>query len=103
MKNAEQFSTGINITFGLDNCAILNIKNSVYSTTNILPEIPKLDDDANKGDQYLSIMQEANFLHVEVKLKMQKEYISKLRKIINSYIPANAIMTAVCTFDMPIL
>eukprot|EP00957_Ditylum_brightwellii_P034467 2614130-Ditylum_brightwellii.AAC.1 len=61
MKLVEQFSNGINMSFGLDKCAVLIFKNCCYSTTNILPEIPKLDEDSNQGYQYLSIMEGADF------------------------------------------
>eukprot|EP00957_Ditylum_brightwellii_P040468 3062814-Ditylum_brightwellii.AAC.1 len=56
-KIAEDFSDDINMKFGLDKCAILLITNSKYSTTNIFPEIPKLDDEDNKGYQYLGVME----------------------------------------------
>eukprot|EP00957_Ditylum_brightwellii_P201149 15324269-Ditylum_brightwellii.AAC.1 len=55
MKLVEKISNDINMTFGLDKCAVLTFKNCRYSTTNILPEIPKLDDDLNKGYQCLGI------------------------------------------------
>eukprot|EP00957_Ditylum_brightwellii_P208719 15358657-Ditylum_brightwellii.AAC.1 len=64
------------MTFGVDKCTILYIKNGVYSTTNILPEIPKLDDDANRGYRYLGIMEGTDFLRVEVKQSIQKKYSS---------------------------
>eukprot|EP00957_Ditylum_brightwellii_P211467 15366198-Ditylum_brightwellii.AAC.3 len=49
LQIVEDFSRDINMSFGLDKCAILLIKNGKYTTTNICPEIPKLDDDENKG------------------------------------------------------
>eukprot|EP00957_Ditylum_brightwellii_P058255 4417352-Ditylum_brightwellii.AAC.1 len=61
--------------FGLDKYAILYIKNGVYSTTNILPEITWLDNDANKGYRYLGIMEGTDFLYVKVEQNTQKEYI----------------------------
>eukprot|EP00957_Ditylum_brightwellii_P041921 3175288-Ditylum_brightwellii.AAC.1 len=55
MKLVEKFINNINMTFGLDKCAVPTLKNGQYSTTNMLPEIPKLDDDLNKG-YYLSLI-----------------------------------------------
>eukprot|EP00957_Ditylum_brightwellii_P020797 1568273-Ditylum_brightwellii.AAC.1 len=63
------------MTFGLDRCAMLTLKNCCYSTTNILPEILKLDDDLNKGYRYLSIMEGADFHTQEVKNNTIKEYL----------------------------
>eukprot|EP00957_Ditylum_brightwellii_P068643 5211266-Ditylum_brightwellii.AAC.1 len=53
--------------FGLDKCAVLTLKNGRYSTTSILPEIPNLDDDLNKGYRYLGITEGADFHTQEVK------------------------------------
>eukprot|EP00957_Ditylum_brightwellii_P080556 6127589-Ditylum_brightwellii.AAC.1 len=80
MKLVEQFSPNRNMSFGLDKYAIFVIKNSHNSTTNILPQIPKLDNDTNKGYQYLGIIEGTNFLIDEVKLKNMKEYISRVSK-----------------------
>eukprot|EP00957_Ditylum_brightwellii_P130831 9980101-Ditylum_brightwellii.AAC.1 len=53
LQIVEDFSNGINMTFRLDKCAILLITNGEYVTTNICLEIPKLDDEENKGYRYL--------------------------------------------------
>eukprot|EP00957_Ditylum_brightwellii_P056304 4268259-Ditylum_brightwellii.AAC.1 len=89
--------------FGLDKCAILYIKNGVYSTTNILPEISKLDDDSNRGYCYLSIMEGTYFLYIEVKSNTQKEYVSRVQTVLNSHIPGDAMMMAICAFAMSVL
>eukprot|EP00957_Ditylum_brightwellii_P205094 15342270-Ditylum_brightwellii.AAC.1 len=68
------------MTFGLNTWAVLTLKNGCYLTTNILPEILKLDDDSNKGYCYLSIMEVADFHTVEVKQNTVKEYISRVQK-----------------------
>eukprot|EP00957_Ditylum_brightwellii_P104675 7976683-Ditylum_brightwellii.AAC.1 len=80
MKLLEKFSNDINMTFGLDKCAVLTLKNGRYSRTNILPEIPKLDDDLNKGYRYLGIMEGANFRTHEVKNNTIKKYLSLVQK-----------------------
>ena len=66
------------MTFGLDKCAVLTLKNGCYSTTNFLPEIPKLDDDLNKGYQYLGIVEGTDFHTQEVKSNTIKEYFSRV-------------------------
>eukprot|EP00957_Ditylum_brightwellii_P093800 7142630-Ditylum_brightwellii.AAC.1 len=65
------------MTFGLDKCAILLITNGKYSTTNIYLEIPKLDDEDNKGYRYLGVMKGVNFHIKEIKEMTKKEYISR--------------------------
>eukprot|EP00957_Ditylum_brightwellii_P191504 14579268-Ditylum_brightwellii.AAC.1 len=63
----KDFSNDINMTFRLDKCTILLITNGKYATTNICPEIPKLDDKENKGYCYLGIMEGVDFHMNEVK------------------------------------
>eukprot|EP00957_Ditylum_brightwellii_P145719 11096006-Ditylum_brightwellii.AAC.1 len=77
LQIVEDFSRDINMTFGLDICAILLISNGKYTTTNFCPEIPKLDDEDNKGYQYLGVMEGVDFYMKEVKDMTIKEYISQ--------------------------
>eukprot|EP00957_Ditylum_brightwellii_P194355 14802192-Ditylum_brightwellii.AAC.1 len=65
------------MTFGLDKCDILLIINSKNTTTNICPEISKLDDEENKGYCYLVIMEGVDFHMNKVKELMKKEYVSR--------------------------
>eukprot|EP00957_Ditylum_brightwellii_P026821 2027699-Ditylum_brightwellii.AAC.1 len=60
------------MTFGLNKCAILLIANGKYSTTNIYPEIPKLDNDNNKGYRYLGVIEGVDFHIREVKEMTKK-------------------------------
>eukprot|EP00957_Ditylum_brightwellii_P038795 2932150-Ditylum_brightwellii.AAC.1 len=76
MKLVEKFSNDINMTFDLDKCAVLTLRNGRYSTTNILPKTPKVDDDLNKGNRYLGIIESADFHTQEVKSNTIKEYLS---------------------------
>eukprot|EP00957_Ditylum_brightwellii_P161276 12279677-Ditylum_brightwellii.AAC.1 len=64
------------MTFGLDKCAILLIVNGKYSTTNIYPEIPKLDDKDKKGYRYLGVMEGVDF-HTKEDKEMTKKSTSQ--------------------------
>eukprot|EP00957_Ditylum_brightwellii_P159811 12164326-Ditylum_brightwellii.AAC.1 len=103
MKLVEKFSNDINMTFGLEKCAVLTLKNDRYSTTNILPEISKLDDDLNKGYQYLGIMEGADFHTKDVKSNIIKEYFSQVQKILKAQLLGDNMMTAICAYATPIL
>ena len=51
-----------------------------YTTAKILPEILKLDNEDNKGYQYLGVMKVVDF-HMETVTKNSKcEYISRVQK-----------------------
>jgi hypothetical protein len=91
------------MTFGLDKCAILLITNGKYSTTNIYPEIPKLDDEDNKGYRYLGVMEGVDFHMKEVKEMTKKEYISRVPKILNADMIREYTMHAIRAFVLPVL
>eukprot|EP00957_Ditylum_brightwellii_P156274 11894491-Ditylum_brightwellii.AAC.1 len=103
MQLVERFSTDINMTFGLEKYAVLTLKNGRYSTTNILPEIPKLDDDLNKGYRCLGIMEGADFHTQEVKDNTINEYLSCTQKILKAQLLGDDMMTAICAYATPIL
>eukprot|EP00957_Ditylum_brightwellii_P075281 5720636-Ditylum_brightwellii.AAC.1 len=103
MKLVECFSTNINMTFGLDKCAVFTLTNGRYSTANLLPEIPKLDDDLNKGYCYLGIIKGADFHAQEVKDNTTKEYLSQIQKMLKAQLPGDDMMMAICAYATPIL
>eukprot|EP00957_Ditylum_brightwellii_P059138 4487340-Ditylum_brightwellii.AAC.1 len=91
------------MSFGLDKCAILLIKNGKYTTPNICPEIPKLDDDENKGYRYLGIMEGVDFHCNEVKEMTEKEYMLRVQKILNANMNGDYTMTTICVYATPVL
>eukprot|EP00957_Ditylum_brightwellii_P003242 247096-Ditylum_brightwellii.AAC.1 len=91
------------MTFGLDKYTILLIVNGKYSTTNIYPKIPKLDNNNNKGYRYLGVMEGVDFHTKEVKEMTKKEYISRVRKILKADMVEEYTMSAICAFALPVL
>eukprot|EP00957_Ditylum_brightwellii_P075128 5708835-Ditylum_brightwellii.AAC.1 len=103
LQIVEDFSNDINMTFGLDKCAILLITNGKYTTTNIWPETPKLDNEENKGYQYLGIMEEVDIHMKEVKELTKKEYASRVRTILQADMNEDHMMMAICAYAIPVL
>eukprot|EP00957_Ditylum_brightwellii_P057680 4373554-Ditylum_brightwellii.AAC.1 len=91
------------MSFGLYKCVILLITNEKYATTNICPEISKLDDEENKGYRYLGVMEEVDFHMVEVKEMTIKEHISWVRKMLNADMSGDYMVMAICEFAIPVL
>eukprot|EP00957_Ditylum_brightwellii_P095386 7265652-Ditylum_brightwellii.AAC.1 len=77
--------------------------NGKYTTTNIYPEIPKLDDKDNKGYHYLGVMEGVDFYIKEIKKMTIKEYISRVQKILNADMIGDYTMNAICAFVLPVL
>eukprot|EP00957_Ditylum_brightwellii_P010016 755861-Ditylum_brightwellii.AAC.1 len=91
------------MSFGLDKCAVITLKNGRYSTTNLLPDIPKLDNDSNKGYYNSGIMEGADFHTQEIKDNTIQEYLLCIQKILKAKLPGDAMMTAICAYATPIL
>eukprot|EP00957_Ditylum_brightwellii_P203509 15334927-Ditylum_brightwellii.AAC.1 len=91
------------MSFGLDKCAIFLITNEKYSTANICPEIPKLDNMESKGYCYLGIMEGMDIHADKVKVLTIKEYVSHVWKIHNADMYGDYTMTAICAYAIPVL
>eukprot|EP00957_Ditylum_brightwellii_P142475 10854605-Ditylum_brightwellii.AAC.1 len=101
LQIVEDFGKDINMSFGLNKCAILSITNRKYATTNICPDIPKLDDNKNKDYCYLEIMEDVDFHMKEVKELTMKDCISQVCKILNADMNGDYMMTAICAQAIP--
>eukprot|EP00957_Ditylum_brightwellii_P091243 6946877-Ditylum_brightwellii.AAC.1 len=96
----KAFSKDIGMTYGLGMCTVLTLKNGNPITTNILPDIPKFDE--QNGYKYLGIAESTDFLTQEVKQFVAKEYIVQIRKILLSRLTGNKMMTAICALAIPV-
>eukprot|EP00957_Ditylum_brightwellii_P094789 7218076-Ditylum_brightwellii.AAC.1 len=63
------------MTFGLSKCAVLSVRKGEVIPSDILPDIPQLDEE--EGYKYLGIIESTYFLVDQVKAKTTKEYISQ--------------------------
>eukprot|EP00957_Ditylum_brightwellii_P040258 3046511-Ditylum_brightwellii.AAC.1 len=94
--DCKRLGKDINMSFGLDKYAILLITNEKYTTTNICPDIPKFDDEENRGYQYLGVMEGVDFHMTKVKALAVKDYVSLVFKILNADMNGDYTMTAIC-------
>eukprot|EP00957_Ditylum_brightwellii_P002779 213613-Ditylum_brightwellii.AAC.1 len=93
--------------FGLDKCAVLTTKQGITQTSNLLPEIPQLDEE--KGAHYLGIYKGVDFLMDSVKNNAKKEYFHQNHSILKVDLLGNYTMTEIfacavsamyCTFGI---
>eukprot|EP00957_Ditylum_brightwellii_P210717 15365291-Ditylum_brightwellii.AAC.3 len=80
---------------------VLTVKNGNRMTANILPDIPKVNE--QNEYKYLGIAESTDFLNQEVKQSAVKEYIVQTRKILSSRLTGNKMMTAICVFAISVL
>eukprot|EP00957_Ditylum_brightwellii_P130477 9954225-Ditylum_brightwellii.AAC.1 len=89
------------MTFGLDKCAVLTIKCGKSKSTDILPDIPRLDED--HGYCYIGMYKGADFLTDCMKKATSKEYLSWVCSILKAQLTADITMMAICAYDVPVM
>eukprot|EP00957_Ditylum_brightwellii_P186345 14188111-Ditylum_brightwellii.AAC.1 len=92
----KAFSKEIGMTYSLDKCAVLTVGKEKPITSDILPEIPKVDE--TNGYKYLGVAEGCVFLTQEVKKLASKAYITWIHKILTSGLTRNKMMAAICAF-----
>mmetsp|Transcript_6913 Transcript_6913/g.9168 ORF Transcript_6913/g.9168 Transcript_6913/m.9168 type:complete len:90 (-) Transcript_6913:767-1036(-) len=84
------------MSFGLDKCAVLTIRKGKVVPTQLMDDIPRLDD--GEGHKYLGILESSDFLTQKVKDSTVKEYYARVRKICKAQLSGHNTMTAICAF-----
>eukprot|EP00957_Ditylum_brightwellii_P206628 15349286-Ditylum_brightwellii.AAC.1 len=67
----------------------------------MLPDIPQLDEE--EGYKYLGIVESIDFLTNQVKAKTTKEYISRVRKIVDADLTMHNTIKAICAYAVPVM
>lgn len=87
IQTARLFSKDIGTNFGIENCAIIQMKRGIFATSEGI-ELPgcatirSLDD--QEGYEYLGILQFDDIKYKEVKEKLKEEYARRVRKKLKS-------------------
>ena len=105
LQIVEDFSNDINMEFGLDKCAKSVIKKGKKVETENIQldryEIQNLDEDTPY--KYLGMEENENLMHKEMKKKLRKEYLSRLKKICKTSLTNKNKITAINELAIAIL
>ena len=98
IQTVRVFSKDIGMDFGIEKCAMIQMKRGkfVMSEGIELPngkKIRSLDD--QEGYKYLGILQFDDIKHKEVKEKLKKEYVRRVRKILKSHLNGGNVIQAI--------
>ena len=98
IQTVRVFSKDIGMDFGIEKCAMIQMKRGkfVISEGIELPngkEIRSLDD--QEGYKYLGILQFDDIKHNEVKEKLKKEDVRRVRKILKSHLNGGNVIQAI--------
>lgn len=107
MNTVRVFSDGIGMQFGIDKCAITVLKRGKLESRNndIIFDnqetIKSLDE--NNRYKYLGILELDDIKHKEMKSKVEKEYIRRLRKILKSKLNSGNLVKAINTWAVSLV
>ena len=97
----DEFSNNIGMSFGLDNCAVIHTLCEKFITSPTSTETPQLSgEDSYK---YLAMMEGCDILHFQVKEGVSKEYVSRVRNILQTDISIKNTVAAVNSYTMLVL
>jgi len=85
------------MTFGMEKCAIVVMKRGrMIETEGIeLPNRERMKDVERDGYKYLGILQLDRYLNVEMKEKVKKEYIRRIKLLLKSQLNAGNVITGI--------
>ena len=105
VQTVRIFSGDIRMEFGIEKCARVNIqRGKVTRTEGIqLPDGYNIKDIDETGYKYLGIIEGEGIKHQEMKEKINKEYIKRLKAILKSKLNSENTVKAINTLAVPVI
>ncbi|EEB19129.1 reverse transcriptase, putative [Pediculus humanus corporis] len=106
LRTVQTFSSDINMKFGLEKCARINIvRGKLKQKQNIEDSEEELIKELDPGSSYKYLGIEENFgiANKEIKPRLKKEYFKRLRLILQSELNGRNKITAVGTLAVPVI
>ena len=105
VQTARIVSGDIRMEFGIEKCALVNIqRGKVTRTEGIqLPDGNNIKDIDETGCKYLGIIESEEIKHQEMKEKIKKEYIKRLKIILKSKLNSGNTVKAINSWAAPII
>ena len=102
----RMYSQDIGMEFGIEKCALLVMKSGKQHLTDGI-ELPNQDKirtlAENETYNYLGILEADTIKQVEMKNKIQKEYLRRTRKLIETKLNSRNLMKGINTWAVPSL
>ena len=100
------YSQDIGMEFGIEKCAMLDMKSGKRHITDWM-ELPNQDNIRTVGEnetyKYLDVL-EANIIkQVEMKDKIQKEYLRRTRKLLETKLSSRNLIKGINTWAVPLV
>ena len=93
----QEYSNDIGMEFGMDKCAVLGIKNGkrVECSGVVLPSGDVMKDVDEDGYKYLGVLQSEIQMNREMKEKIEKEYLRRVKLLARSKLYAGNLVRAI--------
>jgi hypothetical protein len=100
----HDFSKDIGMEFGNDKCGLLNMRRGKASNSEGIDlDGEEIKDIETTGYKYLGILEYDNVLHKEMKEKIKKEYLTRVRLILKSHLNGGNTIQAINTWAVPVV
>ena len=100
----HKFSKDIGMEFGMDKCAVLEIKSGVQVSCNgiVLPDDKTMQEVEPEGYKYLGVLEGADIKMKDMKEKVRKEYLRRVKATAGSQLHAGNLLQAVNTWAVSV-
>ena len=101
----HKFSKDIGMEFGMDKCAVLEIKSGVQVSCNgiVLPDDKTMQEVEPEGYKYLGVLEGADIKMKDMKDKVRKEYLRRVKATAGSQLHAGNLLQAVNTWAVSVV
>ena len=105
IQTVRVLSGDIRMEFGIEKCALVNtVRGKVTRSEGIqLPDGSSIKDIDEAGYKYLGVIEGDTIKHQEMKDKIKKEYISRIRAVLKSKLNSGNIVKAINTWAVPVI
>ena len=106
VQTVRLFSSDIGMEFGIDKCAVLIVKNGkVRETEGIVLPNGEVLKGMEEGDsyKYLGILEADEMKHKEMKENVKKEYLRRIRKVLESKLNGGNVIMAMNTWAVSLV
>ena len=104
-KSVQKFSADIGMEFGLDKCAVLELRGGkkVRADRILLPDGKAIEEVGDDGYKYLGVFEGADIMSKEMKDIVRKEYLNRVKKVAESKLHAGNLLNAVNSWAVSVV
>ena len=105
VQTVRVITEDMRMEFGIEKCALVNIERGKLKKVEgiSLPNDVTIKEIEESGYKYLGVQEGAQIMHEEMKQKIKKEYVSRVRAVLKSKLDGGNTVTAINTWAVPVI